>query len=53
MLYTWFTPSIFASLALVEGLVNVILLNVWSPHNAYLRDKQDQYTEETEFNHSI
>lgn len=34
--YTWFTPSILASLAFVEGLVKLILFNVWSPQTAYL-----------------
>ena len=35
--HTWLTPSMFASLALVDGLVSAIILIVSSPHIAYLQ----------------
>jgi hypothetical protein len=34
---TWLTPSMFASLALVDGLLSAIILMVSSPHTAYLQ----------------
>ena len=38
--HTWLTPSMFANLALVDGLISAIFLIVSLPHMAYLQKRK-------------